>query len=156
MIKGDPQQLPPCVNRTPHHWQFGVAANHNVYFRSHRSQPGTAGIYCSRCVDGAYQEPAPLDIDGEAPFVTPDESCLLFIRLMGGDAHLHVSFAQADGRWSEPIDLAETVHPQLRGMCPYITPDERYLFIIQRGTNHNISWRDAGFLRELRETRAAG
>ncbi len=147
---GEPRPLPPVINNMPQHWQISVADNRNVYFNSRREMPESQGIYMSRFADGEYTEPVMTGIDGSAPYIAPDESYLIYARFLDAGLHLFITFATSDGNWSEPIDLTGTVSAAIAGMCPLISPDGRYLFMI---SDHDISWIDAGFIEKLRAER---
>jgi ankyrin repeat protein len=147
----EPRPLPEVVNGMHQHWQITVAANGNVYFNSRRGAAETAGLYRARLVDGEYLEPEFLGIDGASPFIAPDESYMLYTKLLEHDIHILFTRSLSHGGWSDPIDISAAVAPQVRGMCPIVSPDERYLFFIARGAKNNVAWVDAGFLRKLRE-----
>ena len=148
---GEPVPLPPVVNNMRQHWQISVAANSNIYFHSRVGESTTNGLYRSRVVNGEYTTPEFLGSDGGSPNIAPDESYLLFTRFLEGDVHLFITCPTEDGGWTEPFDLAESSCPEARGMCPIVTPDEKYLFFIQRGPENNISWIEADFLKKVRQ-----
>jgi hypothetical protein len=145
---GEPQPLPPVINSMRQHWQFSVAANGNLYFNSRTRDAETQGLYVSRFVDAQYTTPEFLALKGGAPYVAPDESYLLFVRSVEDADHIYITFPAAAGGWSEPIDITATVDAEIEGMCPMVSPDEKYLFFI-RGHN-TIHWVEADFLAELR------
>lgn len=118
------------LNTLDLHWQFSLAANGNVYFSANGS------IYCSECINGAYAEPYKLDehINTElsecTPYISPDESLLLFARGNNGKPDLYVSRRLANGQWSESVALSNGINSEHHEMCPQITPDGKYLFFL--------------------------
>ena len=66
-----------------------------------------------------------------APGVAPDESFLVFnsVRPRGlGGADLYLSLRQSDGTWTTPRNLGPRVNSAYLDICPYISPDKKYLF----------------------------
>ncbi|UCD73838.1 MAG: PD40 domain-containing protein [Phycisphaerales bacterium] len=131
-----PEPLPPEVNNRVLHWQVSIAANGNLYFGC---QEGSGDIFVSSYEEGKYQEAEILGNgvntgDHEAtPFVSPDESYLLFSRIAPGSdmADLFVSFRSEDGVWMEAISLGETVNSPVHELCPVVSHDGRYLFFLR-------------------------
>lgn len=160
------------MNRTPHgwsepqiieggpntldlHWEFSVAADGTIY------APGDGDIWVSRLVDGAYQAPenlgAPVNSDaGEgAPFIAPDQSYLIFMRVRHeenmGFVDLWISFRDESGGWTEPVNLGQPVTSEGNEICPIVSHDGRYLFFnSNRVGNDDNYWVDASFIEELR------
>jgi ankyrin repeat protein len=146
----DPIPVPPSVNSMSLHWQFGVSANYSIYFSSRTSEPNSQGIYRSRHVNGNYETPEFLGIDGSSPFIAPDESYMLFSRWQDGDIHIFITCALVNGGWSEPFDLINSLYPETRGMCAKVTIDGDYLFFVWRGPSHNSAWVKADYLDDVR------
>ena len=78
------------------------------------------------------------------PCVAPDGSYLLFD--VRGGSYLLVSFRNADGSWSDAIDLTQHGFNPLAGGA-YVSPDGKYLFFALRD---DIWWVDASVIEELR------
>lgn len=147
----EPAPLDRFINDLPLHWQFAVVRNGTLYFSSR------GVLHRSACVKGVYQEPMPL---GEAfgalgrcasPYVTPDESLLLFVapdpRDTRGRMDLFVSRRDAAGAWTEPRQLRETINSPGHEMCPQLSPDGRYLFFLTTRTGFwTTHWVDASVL----------
>jgi len=80
---------------------------------------GAGDIYCSRLVNGYYTAPVYLgpvinSKDGESmPFIAPDESYILFYRVVLQRGYLHISYKGKDGQWMQPIkiDQGEAILP---------------------------------------------
>jgi len=105
---------------------------------------------------GAPERQGPPVNDGSPsmyPFVSPDESYLIFSRMRPGEAIdqvLFVSYRNADGSWGEPraLDLG------MRAGTPCVSPDGKYLFFSggERGKG-DIYWVSAEILRSPAQTR---
>jgi ankyrin repeat protein len=145
---------PRLIDRGPNtvelHWAFSVAADGSVYVGSR------GDLYVSRYVDGRYAEPESLgahlnsDADESMPFIAPDGSFLLFTRFGHPDNHgfadVWISFPEARGGWTEPLNLGEQID-SVGGICPVVSPDGGYLFF-NSGNDDNY-WVDAGFIERL-------
>ncbi len=81
------------------------------------------------------------------PFIAPDESYLIydFEGPRGyGNCDLYISFRQADGTWSEAVNLGAAINTEDCEMCSSVSPDGRFLFY-HRGNDEdigNIYWVD--------------
>jgi hypothetical protein len=120
-----------------------------VYYSSQMpTKAWNSGVFAARYSATEYSDAtalgpainAPNGID-YTPFVSPDESFLLFSsnRPLTGDKedmHIYVSFRAADGTWSKPRRVSE-----IQGRYPSISPDGKYLFFC--GDDGNFYWADA-------------
>lgn len=151
----EPQIIEGGPNTLDLHWQFSVAANGSIY------SPGDGDIYVSRLVDGAYQAPVNLgepvnsEADEGGPYIAPDQSYLIFMRFRHaeniGGADLWISFRDASGGWTVPLNLGERVTSRGNEICPIVSPDGRYLFFnSNRAGNDDNYWVEASFIEELR------
>jgi ankyrin repeat protein len=142
------------VNELPHHWQFSIDKEFNLYFATTiAGGQGKNDIYCSKYVDGHYQAPknlgAPVNSAGgeEMPFIAPDGSYLLFAR----DFDLYVSFRGADDSWAEPASLGPEINSPAIDICPMVSADGKYLFFLsQRGGESHTWWVVAKVIERLR------
>jgi ankyrin repeat protein len=151
----EPQIIDGGPNTLDLHWSFSVTADGSIY------SPGDGDIYVSRPVDGVYQAPenlgAPVNSDaGEMmPFIAPDESYLLFARARHeenvGYLDLWISFRDAAGGWTDPLNLGEPIATEANEICPIVSADGRYLFFnsSRRGNDDNY-WVEASFIEDLR------
>lgn len=154
----EPKPVSPLINACDLHWLFSIASNGTIYFASPREGGfGANDIYCSRYVNGEYQEPENLGevintsgVD-HTPFIAPDESYLIFVSrgrsASSRDFQFYISYKNQDGSWREAIDLGKEIDSLGSGLCPAITPDGKYMFFIGRG---DIYWIDAAFIERLR------
>ncbi len=146
----------PSVNDYPHHWQFSVDSEHDIYFSS--NIPGGRGggdIYVSKYVNQKWLVPASLgpvintEKEEGMPFISPDGSYLLFSR----EYDLYISFRKQDGSWREAQNLGTPINSPSIDICPMITADGKYLFFVsQRGAESHAWWVDAGFIQRLRDS----
>ncbi|MDM7917267.1 MAG: hypothetical protein ACE15D_02190 [Candidatus Eisenbacteria bacterium] len=102
--------------------------------------------------EASYGEPEviPGDVNSEAPdahpFITPDESLLLFDTYRNPGAGLYVCFRKPDGSWGSIVRLDDKLGIPPVGQAA-LSPDGRYLFFCLAG---DMYWVDAGFLDGLR------
>ena len=83
------------------------------------------------------------------PFVSPDESVLLFDHYVGPsgtNGDLYVSFRRVDGSWS-PAQAVEEINTDVTEMAASLSPDGSILFFA-RGLR--IHWVDASILDAYR------
>ena len=125
------------------HGQVSVSKSGTLYFGG--TGPEGAGIYYSRLVNGEYATPTrmgPVINTGGAttPYIAPDESYLVFARME--DVQFYVSFRSKGGDWQPPVSLGE----RLRGVCPQVSPDGKYLFYLGEG----VVWVDTKTIEALR------
>ena len=153
----EPQPVSPKINAFDLHWLFSITKEGAIYFSSPKGGGfGSRDIYCSRLAGGEYQEPENLGgvINGagfdQTPFIAPDESYLLYVT--SGDVpypeamRFHISYRQPDGTWGEPIDLGDKINSLEHALCPYVTPDGKYMVFIGSG---DIYWVTTDFIRAL-------
>jgi Tol biopolymer transport system component len=110
------------------------AGNGNLYFTSDRNEK-SFDVYCSRLVNGKYQEAenlGPALNDGRytlEAFVAPDESYILlgsFALDSLGNADLYISYNN-NGKWSKTVNLGPAINTRARDYSPRISPDGKYL-----------------------------
>jgi hypothetical protein len=153
----DPSPLGSEINDYALHWQVSLDDNGGLYFGSER-MPSQGGddIFYSEYRDGVFQtvenlgEPVNSADQESMPFIDPEGRFLIFSRLsFGGGAYLYASLRNADRSWSEPINVT-VARPDIRGECPQITPDGRFLFFLRYEEGvFNVYWVDAQFLYDL-------
>jgi hypothetical protein len=133
-----PRHLPAPVNSDADSYYPIALKNGTLYFGSERKDSnGLGDIY--RAVpqnNGSYGVEnlgAPVNTSGgeyEA-FVTEDERLLLLAATKRpdslGDYDLYVSHKQADGKWSEPINLGPEINSPARELSPKLSPNGKYL-----------------------------
>jgi len=86
-------------------------------------------------------------------FIAPNESYMIFcsIRRKGlglGQGDLYISFKDEDGNWSEAVNMGESINTEKHELCPFVTPDGKYLFYT---SNQDIYWVSTEILDNYRE-----
>jgi ankyrin repeat protein len=158
----EPKPLPPVVNSISLHWQVSVDAQGNLYFGGHveGDSLGVSDIYRSKFENGQYAKPENLGpaINGpgynHSPFVAPDGSYLIFSKSnpQARVDSLHISFLKKDGTWTRARELNSVMGYRTRSMCPWVTPDGKYLFFDGILANENQPfWVEASFIDDLRK-----
>ena len=148
---GQPVALPAPIN-APGHWP--------MYFSSTRDGTlywtylsNTEGIVRTRRTQAGYGPVERMASGGAAwvgahPFVSPDESLVLFdVRPKGAPGDLVVVFRRADGTWTTPKPILAVNRTDTDEMCASLSPDGRYLFFVRE---LEIWWVDAAVLDPLR------
>jgi WD40-like Beta Propeller Repeat len=133
-----PRHLPAPVNSDADSYYPIVLKNGTLYFGSERGDSrGLGDIY--RAVpqkDGSYAvenlgPPVNSSAGEYEAFVTEDERSLLLAATRRpdslGDYDLYVSHKQADGKWSEPVNLGPEINSPARELSPKLTPNGKYL-----------------------------
>jgi hypothetical protein len=133
-----PRHLPAPINGDTDNFYPIALKNGTLYFGSQRKDSnGLGDIY--RAVpqkDGSYTVenlgPSVNTGAGEyEAFVTEDERMLLLAATRRPDSlggyDLYVSHKQADGKWSEPVNLGPEINSAERELSPKLTPDGKYL-----------------------------
>jgi hypothetical protein len=133
-----PRHLPAPVNSDVDSYYPIALKNGTLYFGSERKDSkGLGDIY--RAVpqkDGSYAvenlgSPVNTSAGEYEAFVTEDERLLLLAATKRpdslGDYDLYVSHKQADGKWSEPVNLGPELNSPGRELSPKLTPDGKYL-----------------------------
>jgi hypothetical protein len=66
-----------------------------------------------------------------------------------GRGGLHISYRKEDGTWTDAKSLGKAFE---RAICPYVSPDGKYLFYLVMGRGYNdVYWVDARVLKERHE-----
>lgn len=89
------------------------------------------------------------------PFIAPDESYLIWDSEKDdgfGDKDLYISFRQANGSWSEAINLGNQINTNGTEGGAYVTPDGKYFFFNRHEVDGNgdIYWVDAKLIMDLK------
>ena len=85
------------------------------------------------------------------PYIARDGSYLIFTSAghpaAKGQLHFFISYRDGEGNWTTPVSLGEKIHRVGMGLCPLITPDGKYMFMLGQG---DICWVRADFIEALR------
>ncbi|MFD2166652.1 hypothetical protein ACFSJY_10280 [Thalassotalea euphylliae] len=128
---------------------------------------GTGLLRYSELVDGKRQTPKPFGKEintgqwNAHPFLAADGSYLIWDgeRESGqGDGDLYISFRLPNGKWSEALNMGDSINTEASESGAYVTPDGKYLFF-NRNMNHpqnydniDIFWVSAKIINKLRES----
>jgi len=94
-------------------------------------------VYVAEYEDGRYvrrvrlAEPISSGNYENTPFVAPDESYLIFSRVVpqGNHADLFICLREGDDSWSDPINMA-SINTHSEELAPNVTRDGKYLFFM--------------------------
>lgn len=99
---------------------------------------------------GGVVEPARDRRPGRHPFISPDESFIIFDsyhKETGENAKLFICFKESDGVWGNAIKLNDKINRGDYSFAPTISPDGKYLFYTSSG---DIYWVSAKILDKYR------
>jgi len=149
---GEAQYLDSPVNETDVFWATFTSEGTMYYTNINELQ-----IYRAEQVDGAYPAVENTGLPQALhPFVSPDESFLLFnSSALGGfgKSDLFISFRQEDGTWGTPLNLGEKINTGYHETCPSLSPDGQYIFFSrynESGGKSNIYWVSSAVIEHLR------
>lgn len=135
-------------------WIMFVTAsmNNNLYFTAGFNRK--FGIYKSVFKDGKYQEPEYLPdeinyLRGAHPFISPDESYLIFDAQPEGmgKSELFISFKDKNGKWMKAVKFDKSINQTFTENIPYVSPDGKYFFFHR---NNDIYWVSAKIIEDLK------
>jgi len=141
-------------------WQVSVIRDESIYFELWSNN--TPDIYRSRLVDGQYTQPENLGatINSEyndfSPFVNPDENYIIYVSNRPGGYGMHdlyISFKNANGSWTEPRNMGNSINTGFEDAAPYVTPDGSYFFFTTQKAGdqgYNPYWVDAQIIEDLK------
>ncbi|MCP4151886.1 MAG: hypothetical protein GY757_29360, partial [bacterium] len=138
-----------------------VSDDKTLYYHSHR--PGTVGrsdIFVSIPEKGEYKSVKNFgklintkDTEHD-PYVAPDGSYLLYSSYKPGgygEDDIYIIYRKADGTWTPPVNLGNTINSKYSENRSYVTPDGKYLFYTSTRTgNLDIYWVDAKIIKKLK------
>ena len=151
---GSPRTLPDQVNQNGAHWQASLADNGNLYF-------GSEGhIFFSKFENGSYLTAEELDLnDGVengyvgSPFISPDESYLIYDVAGRSYADLYIAFREGDGDWGEPVPL-EAINSDAHDLYANVSPDGRFIMFLSSRSGILLPyWVDAGIIEDYRPSK---
>ena len=138
------------INSHVDQYYISFAADETMYFASKDKEEDAPSyafdIYRSRLENGIYQIPdrLPEQINTDRyeadVFIAPDESYMIFcsIRKNGlGNGDLYICFKNNEGNWSEAKSMGSPINTEGHELCPYVTPDGKFLFYT---SNKDIYW----------------
>jgi Tol biopolymer transport system component len=142
-----------------------IASNGTIYFMGYdEGQWNNFGIYRAELINGEYAKPellppsinAPGGMRNWAPFISPDESYLIFCSTRGlskyDEGDLFVSFRQSDGSWTDPVTLGAPINTNQMERFSTLSPDGKYLFFTRDtpGYDEDVYWVSARIIEKLK------
>ena len=142
---------------------LSVASNGNIYFMAKRSDtPRLYDLYISEINNGKYnsyeklKEPINTEHYEDCPFISPDESYLIFEsnRPGGyGGTDLYITLNKGNNNWSEPVNLGGEINSSFPERFASLTRDGKYFFFgSDRNGNFDIYWIDTKIINELKDS----
>lgn len=134
----EPIPLPQNVNSTLDiHWQLSITNDGTIYFGAF------GGIFYTHFINGVYTNPEPLQVINNfgnvtCPFIAPDESYLIFGKIVEGRGTLYITFKNANGQWLQPQSLNN-----IREVTSFVSRDGKYLFAL-------FNWISAEIIDDLK------
>jgi outer membrane protein OmpA-like peptidoglycan-associated protein len=123
---------------TPKSYYYDVLLG-NQYLKNNMK----AGLSIATRSESGYSEPEPVIIDNYenlSPFanyflVNGEHALLMSVHRKGGygDRDLHVSFIQADGTWSTPLNLGDIINTTEIEASPFLSLDNKTLYFSSEG-----------------------
>jgi len=161
----NPKKLKSSINTLDGQCQASLTPDGTLYYLDYRTinNNWTCDIFKSRFMKGEYLKPdtLPKYINSNTsmdwtPFISPDESYLLFSSQKGQNySDLYISFHDIHtDKWSEPINLGESINTGSQETFPTVSPDGKYLFFTRwtdDNTDMDIYWVSAKIIDRIRE-----
>ena len=152
----DPINAGPMINSNRDEYYISFTKSGAMYFASNKADEKNFEIYKSEKVNGSYSEPVRLSEQVNTRsyeadvFVDPDEQYVIFCsrRTDGlGRGDLYVSFKNEKGQWTMAQSLGDKVNTKGHELCPYVSPDGRFLFYT---SNQDIYWVSMELVHKLK------
>ncbi len=154
----------PNINTEGNEYYISFTNKGTMYFSSDMNAPeerkrSDLDIYYSEYIGEKFQKPVALSksINTENyeadVFVDPEEKYLIFCTMRSeglGRGDLYISYKNPDGTWTNSMNLGQTINTKNHELCPYVTPDGKYLFYT---SNEDIYWVSTEVIRQLKENR---
>lgn len=148
------------INSDGNEYYISFTSDGTMYFSSNinasEDDEDNLDIYYSKFVDGEFQKAVRLPESVNTPnyeadvFVAPDESYIIFCSTRPdglGRGDLYISFKNADGTWSEAVNMGDRINTKHHELCPFVTADGKYLFFT---SDQDIYWVNASIIEEYR------
>lgn len=153
-----PTPIPAWFPHPENVWAYSFAANGNLYFDSEFR------LFDMKLRDGRYDPPAKLgnpaidDQDAFIPFISPDESYIIYSSVqsgsIGGSIDLYIAFRGTDGSWGPPKNLGPEVNTAANERFPTVSPDGKYFFFLRNDPEGDSSfyWIDAAVIQKAKSS----
>ena len=157
-IWSEPKMVNKTINSYELHWMVSLSGIGNLYFGANKADGfGQGDIYISRNINNSFSEPENLgssvnsELEELSPYISPDESYLIFSRMTQGNFDLYISFRDNNGSWIKAQSLGESFNTEHYEQCPYVSNDQKCLFFLSNMSGvREVYWVDASFIEDLR------
>lgn len=133
----EPYHLGNDINTDASESFASMTKNGTIYFmKENPDGKGSSDIYVSKFQNGKYQIPINIGLAINSsyresnPFIDKNEKYIIYFSSNPngfGDVDLYISFNEK-GKWSQPINLGNTINTQLGEFCPFFHEKEKKLY----------------------------
>ncbi len=145
----EPINLGSTINSEFDEFYSSFTSDGSMYFASNAQADENSrnyDIHRAQWNNGIFEEPVAQSdsintrfYEGDV-FVSPDESYIIFAAARRGGfgrGDLYISFKNETGEWKQAKNMGELINTENHELCPYITPDGKYLMYT---SNKEIYW----------------
>ncbi len=157
----EPINAGPNINTIGAEYYISFTSDGTMYFATDLNAldpdlQSNMDIHYSKYINGSFKEPVRLGSaintkSYEADvFIDPLERYIIFCstRRDGlGRGDLYISYKNSDGSWTPSINMGAPINTANHELCPYVTPDGKYLMYT---SNEDIYWVSTDILEQLR------
>jgi hypothetical protein len=155
----EPVNAGPSINTNKNEYYISFTKNSTLYFSSNgrttSADEKNFDIRSSAFTNGKFQPSKKLgpaintgNYEGDV-YISPDESYIIYCSERPdnkGKGDLYISFKDSKGEWT-PSKNMESVNTDSYEFCPYVTPDQKFLFFTRSG---EIFWVSAEVIKKYR------
>lgn len=158
----EPINAGPSINTEGNEYYISFTSTGTMYFSSSvkalkENEQSNQDIYYAPFANGEFQKAISV---GDAintenyeadVFVAPDESYLIFCSTRDdgfGMGDMYISYKSSDGSWTQAVNMGESVNTRHHELCPFVTPDGKYLMYT---SNQDIYWIRTDIIEKLRK-----
>lgn len=148
-----------AINSDKNEYYISFSKDGTMYYSSNRDPRNEWNyniLYAPPAGPNKFKNTTPLSDSVNSPyydadvFIASDKSYLIFCGdhpdgLGRGD--LYISFKKTDGTWTKARNMGKTINTEGHELCPFVSPDGKYLFYT---SNQDIYWIDARVISKFR------
>lgn len=152
-----PKPLPKPINSDEYNeYFFSISEKGNAFFSSNRKGgKGSFDIYTVKVLgNNKFSEPKnighPLNTKNYEfdPYISPDESFIIFSINKKGNSSLYFSSKDKSGAWRTPKNLGKSINITRQDFAPSLSPDGKFIFYSNNG---KLRWISVEVLKTLNE-----
>lgn len=138
----NPKPLPEPINSNEFdEYFFSISDKGNAFFSSNRTGgEGSFDIYTTKVLaNNKFSEPknagVPLNTEKYEfdPYISPDESFIIFSINEKGNSSLYYSYTNQEGNWTEPQNLGNKINITRQDFAPSLSVDGKFIFYSNNG-----------------------